>query len=911
MALIKLFKSGIAMPERNAKELEASLQSGKSFFKRFNESRMKLAFEAFTDDMKKALFEIIYFLHVNDPKFQEVKYKAFKVERLSGITRESTYQATTNLYQPGFLHGVTGIDRLPETFRNEFKAYVKREFGLLPSKNMVPGFAPIVNISSLGSIGTIGHKPQKSDLDLQILYELQPFKYNLEHWTDERLKQALNREIESWIQRLCIQKKLIPKLITKQPKVYKELRQKAVFRVGKTYPYLYQILFQNKDVSSMLVSPQGRQLKMNLIHEMIQLVSYAESQEGQKEREEEEQKLKERILVIQDYIQSKFPKAEVYLFACSCESFRRGNHGTTLESKEASGSAYELVLNYEVLIPGIQFAPTIPTHFIISKQFNNSQAFYERITNYIRFRCLPLYQRIDDYVADIGATPTMKMSYILSHVGAAYWESFKAASGNLPKAILNLFRIEMLHHERYLHTIIEIIKMPELVNKVIPSNPEAFPGAAKSKGKKGFGLSLKEVLQLEKDMPLLEIDPWWLKYKILKVFYNDSAIKLEDSERRLIYRTIDLCFALHVKLSHAFDITKPKTHRERFLVEFLKRAFPKNSLQRITMERIFMGEVQTINHFEQELKDLFSNCMDRIHRIIASNDIPDGSNQSEFEIWYHFYQQNFENAPNEIHKNILSHLKVPRAKIRVRYEKTRRRGNWVFHAGAISEQNGNASNDALQGIPQEIDLTYDMSFLRGLAHCILNGYYGLLRAGTLRETKTKVEVDIGASDLGNMIDNHWSIVDSDTATRLADRIVSFFPYRKTHYMDCIRMERQVQEVYFFMNLFKFGRLSILYRDNLQSWFVDEYDHPDFVLNAQEFYDRHYSLLQHPDLHASIDEFLGDTRINLMDKQLKTSFWYNFMSTGHAQALDNKDRENALSWHFKDAVMKEHGSKDYT
>ncbi|MBF0278678.1 MAG: hypothetical protein HQM13_12840 [SAR324 cluster bacterium] len=919
MGLNKLFKSGIALPKSNAEELEKSLNEGKAFFADYNEKRLELAFSTFSPDMKKALFEVIFFLHVNDPRFENIEYKGIKIERVSGIVRESFYQASANLYSPGTLHGVAGIDKLPATFREEFYEYTKNEFGVIPGKEMVSEFPPIVSISSLGSIGTISHKPQKSDLDLQILYELQPFKFQTEKWTEDRLKASFSKEINLGIHRLCVQQNLDPKSLSDNPKLHKELRQQSVLKAAKTYPYLYQILFQNKDFAKLLASPQGRQLKMNIILEMIQLITQSEKQSQADVLKEKERLLKNRILAIQDYIQTKFPKEEVYLFSCDCESFRQGHHGTTLESKEASGSAYELILNYDVLMPGIQFASTIPTHFIISKNFNNSSQFYARLINFIRFRCLPLYHHDDDYLVDMGATPSLKMSYMLTHIGAAYWESFKAASGNLPKALLNLLRIEVLYNSRYQLTFIELIKAPEMIDKLIPDNYREIAKEQEGDSKRIYGMSVLQVLELEQELLNLpraiqldlRIDPWWLKYKILKIFYSDPEVLLESSERRRISRNIDLCFALHIKLSDALAMFHPKTHRDRFLMAFLKKGFPPNSPQRLTIERFFMGEVQTINHFEQDLKNLFSNCLDRIHRIIALHDIPDGSSQSEFEIWYQYYQQNFEYAPNEIPKNILAHLKVPRASIRIRYEKSRRRGSWIFSGHAGKDQSSGMPGGARSDIPEVVDLTYDMSFLKGLTYCILNGYYGLLRAGSLQETKTKIDIDLGSADLGNVVDNLWCVVNSDTASLLMDRIVGFFPYRKSHYMDGVNFGKEVTEILFFMNLFKFGRISMLFRDNLQRWYVEEFDHSRIAIDAQKYYDNHQALLDHKDLHDSIQLFLMRYFINMGSKNLKTSFWYNYMSSGHAPGLDSRGREKSLSWQFQDKVLKIHGEKNYT
>ncbi|MBF0287306.1 MAG: hypothetical protein HQM14_05755 [SAR324 cluster bacterium] len=906
----KLFKSGIALPEKNAKELENALTEGKKFFNHFNESRMKIAFSVFTEDMKKALYEVIYFLHVNDPQFEKLEYRATKVERVSGIIRETEYRATANLYAPDTLHGVAGIDKLPQAFRQDFYQYVTAEFGLKPTKEMISDFCPIVSISSLGSIGTIGHKPGKSDLDLQILYTLQPFKFNLDEWDSDHLRDALSEEIHSWFLRLCLRKKLDPGEISKTSEIYKELRQQATLHIGKAYPYLYQILFKHKDISGALASTHGAQFKMSVILEMMELITKSYKTAHAEEIERKESLLKQRILAIQDYVQTKFPHAEVYLFSCDCESFQNGQHGTTLESKEASGSAYELILNYEVLMPGIQFAPTIPTHFIFSSVFNNSTAFYKRTVNFLRFHCLPLYFRIDDYLVDMGPTPSLKMSYMLSHIGAAYWESFKAASGNLPKALLNLFRIEVLYHSKYLLTLIEIVKSPEALHHLIPKNYKEIAKEQENDSKHRYGLSVQQILTLEEKIPLLLMDPWWLKYKVLKIYYSDPSIQLDSSERRSISRNIDLCFALHVNLADGFALVNCRSYRERFLKSFLDMAFPPNSSQYLTVKQIFIGEVQAINHFEHDLKNLFSNCLDRIHRIMAQSNIPDTSNQSEFEIWYHFYQQNFDYDPNEIPRNFLSHLKVPRARIVIRYEKSRRRGNWVFSGLTEEKTVGIPTDTATSSVSQDTVLIYEMSFLKGLAYCILNGYYGLVRTGSLSESKTKFQIDLGASDLGNIVDNIWSIIDAEVLVRLADRIVSFFPYRYSHYMDGVKLTREVTEIYFFLHLFKFGRLSILYRDNLQRWYVDEFDHPELMLHAQDFYDHHHPLLQHPHLYKSIDRFLSNNAVNMGNKQLKTDFWYNSMASGHSLALDEQSREKTLSWQFKDAVFSAHGDKNY-
>ncbi len=163
--LISLFDKGITLQAQRLEFLKKGLEDGIAFFNEFNEQRMKLAFESFTEDMKKALYEILFFMHVNDPKFSEVKFTGIEVEHVYGITREHEYEATANLYLEGAPHGVQGIEELPELFREQFYEYIQSEFNSRPSNADVKDFCPIVSISSLGSIGTVGHKPFVSDLD--------------------------------------------------------------------------------------------------------------------------------------------------------------------------------------------------------------------------------------------------------------------------------------------------------------------------------------------------------------------------------------------------------------------------------------------------------------------------------------------------------------------------------------------------------------------------------------------------------------------------------------------------------------------------------------------------------------------------------------------------------------------------
>ena len=72
--LPSLFDKGITLQGERLNLLKKGLENGIAFFNEFNNGRMELAFQSFTEDMKHALFEVLFFLHVNDSSFSEIKF---------------------------------------------------------------------------------------------------------------------------------------------------------------------------------------------------------------------------------------------------------------------------------------------------------------------------------------------------------------------------------------------------------------------------------------------------------------------------------------------------------------------------------------------------------------------------------------------------------------------------------------------------------------------------------------------------------------------------------------------------------------------------------------------------------------------------------------------------------------------
>ena len=901
--LPSLFDKGITLQGERLELLKKGLEDGLEFFNKFNDDRMHLAFEGFTEDMKHALYETLFFLHVNDPTYSEVKFTGIEVEHIYGITREHEYEATANLYLEGAPHGVQGIDDLPEMFREDFRNYIQSEFNTSPSSAQGGDFCPIVSISSLGSIGTVGHKPFKSDLDLQVQYELEPFEIETNEWDDERLIKALRAELSTWMNRIRIKRK-IPSEKMKDPRIREELQKIARAQVKKSYNQLYKYLLVHDGDYRKDLKAKGASLRQALLHEMMSLIKRACQRERSESMKKQEELLKKRVDIVQDYIQKKFPKAEIYLFLAFNPEFRKGNHGTTLQSKEASGSAYELILSYEVLMPGIQFLPTIPAHFAFPKIINDSHAFYDRTIDYIRFGAVSIYKDHADKLVDLGATPALPMKYVLAHGGMVYWESFKAASGNLAKALLNLFRIEMIHEKKYLIMIIELIKNPSILDKFIAKPTEE---ELSGKGTKDFGLRPFELLQMEKTRPALLQDPWWTKYKVLKIAFGELPY-LELEERKRISKVIDLCFGLHVKVSEVFtkpgDTRKFDSHREQFLLDFLNRAFPNGSPQRKFLEHVNIGETKAVIQFENELKDLFKSSLDRVLDIQSKHAIPDESNQKEFEIWYHYYQKNFEPPKNMVRRSILHHLKVPRLRLQTGYYNDKKM--WMMRSMQTESKLGKRFDTfgVLDHLPDEVDLTSARSFTYILADCVLNSYYGYVDQGSLKEKKSIIEFDSKHTFKGEIIDGKYAYVRPDNVARIADRITEFFVYRTYHYLDCINVPKHYLEIFFFLNLKKFGQLSVLYRDNLTNWYLDEFNHPDLRKQAHNLYVNYKDTFKSKLLYKTLKLFIKDRQIELANPKVKTQFWFNPNSaqTNHA-ANKVVEKENDLGEEFKKFVYK--------
>ena len=654
-----LFAQPLSMPTNTLADLSKNAQAGMAFYESLNETRLKMALTSFDENMRKAVFETLFLLHVNDPTLANWQFESLKSDGTP--EKKSGEPMTADLYMEGVPSGVRGISNLPAMFLEPLQEYVRKTFGM--DLDGHGGATPtIINISSGGSIGTIAHKSVASDLDLNVQYDLAPFLFDTSKWNDQTFEKALADEQAFW-KTLAQRKQNLPPNYPQQ-------------QLAKAYPLLSGHYLQGKLLTrAVLWSDSGKELRTKLINELILLMKRSVELVASSATKKQEAQLKERIGRIQDYINRKFSTTEVYLFPTTNSAFKLGHHVSMTESKESPGSAYELLLNYETILPGIQYTSTAPTHFLFSQALNCQPARYNRFVDYIRFGLLEPYINYKDRLIDLGATPDLNPTYVAEHHGAVYWEAFKASSGNLPKATLNLLRYEMLLDPRFPKTNIQLLKQPDALDSMISPESDKTAGELQAMAEDIAGLPNCVLLKLEAQHPHLKLDPWWLRFKALKIgFGEENGVEgLQLAERQSVSRVIDLAFALHVRISDVF--TKPgdtrpfDTQREQILLEFNRQAFPDKTRRRIQIEHMFAGEVHSINQFEQELRTVFRQCLERAQKKIATFNPNMTKPSKEFEVWYHYYQENFEPAPNVIQRAIMNHLKVARGRIQTGYNK--------------------------------------------------------------------------------------------------------------------------------------------------------------------------------------------------------------------------------------------------
>ncbi len=918
-----LFREGLQLSVEEETQLAQGLEKGLAYFNQWNESRMELAFDSFDLSMKRALYEIIYLLHINDPKLENWKYKTYQP---SNPRNHNEQEKTACLYLRDAPFGVKAIDRISSVFKEEFEDYVLETFGEpipTPQDNSNPA---IEGLYSIGSIGTVGHKNIDSDLDLQVQYNLEPSDTNPADWNDGLILEKLKRVLKGYQQKV-LKQETIAKEVMPPESLKRKADRMARHKLKAAFPFLYQqLITKERNICTEIRRKNSQKLKRQLVFEIVRLMSDTSDGEELKNREE---LLVSRIKSIQNYVTDKFPDAEIYLFSFSRENLQKGSFGSTVESKESSGGAYELILNYETLFPGIFFTPVVPSHFLFSQDINNAPDQFARLNEQIRFGLLKGYDSVAGLINDQGPTPDLTPGYVADHSAAAYWEAFKGSSGNLPKATLNLLRFEMLLEADLNKTNIQMVKNPDCIDGLIlPSRPEQekkhhrsefpFPigpylfSTDETKIPVEYNDAGQEMIfppdrmkDFEEKHPKLKQDPWWLRYKSLKIAYGRPGLvpDVPDSAIPKISDTIDLAFALHIRISDVF--TKPGNtgaslrHREQVLTDYLAEVFPNDSPQRHRLHATFVGDVKTVNEFEKDLREIFQSSVDRIHEKVSKPNAGEKNKSSDEEqIWYHYYKKSFQAPPNVIQKSILNHLQVPRGRLQIGYKAE---SGWFFKSLQKSQSmNRRFQSSVIDLLPDEIILVEHPHFLSGLVYCVINGYYGIFNRGRLDETKTAIEYDRQNINVGSTKDNELAFLRPDQIDRIMESILEAFPERKVSYLDCISKERAINEVMIFLNLMKFGQLSILYRDNFNTYYADQFILANFEKNTNTYIASYEKMFKSSEINLVLNRFFLSRSIN--PDKISLNAWVNpnSVQTSHASP-QLKAKEIMLADAFRETI----------
>ncbi|MCH8183075.1 MAG: hypothetical protein IID55_07825 [Proteobacteria bacterium] len=195
------------------------------------------------EDMKKALFEVIYLLHVNGPGLSDLKYTVSYVEEGDGVKRTKERTESADLFVEGAPHGVQGIAALSPVFSGEYRPYVGSVFGGDGGPSGEAGSSPIVSLHSIGSIGTVGHKSTASDLDLQVVYDIETIPRNPASLSDDQCRDLVNAEHRFWVKGIAKRRRFTPRQLA-DPKTSKRLNNAAHAEIAKTYPDFAARVFQ-------------------------------------------------------------------------------------------------------------------------------------------------------------------------------------------------------------------------------------------------------------------------------------------------------------------------------------------------------------------------------------------------------------------------------------------------------------------------------------------------------------------------------------------------------------------------------------------------------------------------------------------------------------------------------------------
>ncbi|MEE8434804.1 MAG: hypothetical protein V3S64_08460, partial [bacterium] len=176
-------------------------------------------------------------------------------------------------------------------------------------------------------------------------------------------------------------------------------------------------------------------------------------------------------------------------------------------------------------------------------------------------------------------------------------------------------------------------------------------------------------------------------------------------------------------------------------------------------------------------------------------------------------------------------------------------------------------------------------------------YYGILDRDTPNERTTEIELNDKKLDQGNNIHNDLAALKRDQVNTLMKRLSDTFPYQAYDYMEILNTDRSVTGVFVMVNLWLFGQVSIIYRDNISTWYCHEFDVPGMLKNAQILTRDYDELTRFKPLFAVLADFFQKSQIDTQTADLHGWFNPNSLSPDRTQNFYDKlkDMENGTSF----------------
>ena len=612
--------------------------------------RMDSFSELANQDLKNAAMDSLMLFHINPHESPPLV-----VHHKVGVNddgKDVLDSASFNVFPKNAWKGIEGLEHfLPQDMQEgdySFRTFSKRNYPLLSQDLDRKGSPNIRAMTTIGSLGGIGHKSD-SDMDLQVIVDTdtpvwQPwndcefFLGFLSCFKRQVIKtiaalnpksfKKLNLQAKALLQKRCHkglaqqQLRIIDMIL---PSTYRNQLDKLLWKLFVQLPHENQITVIQQSTTSLLDSypsfslfekslktffpflalnqnPSTKSDHDSTLADFGYLINQHQREQTLVLEAQKEYSTRMKVRIIESYLTKKYPNTEIHLFLNLLSNMREGRHTPFIVSPEGS-LAYASMLNDFLLNPAMMIAGSPPMPFCIPNQ----------LRPLLRVGVLPdadwwvesdagisgkfLMRRLADW-GGIG----LNRSLVRKHAIPVFLrESEKVSHRNIPKALLNCWWVELLCTE-------ESSPSPTSLTKLLldPSEREMIKNPP-------VGHPYLETLQkMEEGFPQLTLDPWWIKFTDL----------LTRFPHKNVYKDIVFCFAQHVRLTDIIEFSlradpvrldRTSSWRKRAMVEFYEHFFP-NIGDRLELMHFAQGHDETANRIESRLKKDFLNSMKRVEK---------------------------------------------------------------------------------------------------------------------------------------------------------------------------------------------------------------------------------------------------------------------------------------------------------